>query len=251
MIIRTASFVRIPTLLLLVVFGSWFMLSGCSESNAQDKLDAKAFAAKLATTKGAELLDVRTPGEFSAGIIAGARNLDYNSGELSNAIPKLSKDVTYFVYCRSGARSASAASEMRKAGLTVVELKGGIGAWIDAGNTVSAPSSTESSAPAATGLTDKQFAELVGGSTPVLVDFNAPWCGPCKKLHPILDEIEKESNGKLKIVRINVDENTDLANAMKIGSIPLLHLYKNGKKVWENLGLVPKETITTAVKPFL
>ena len=82
--------------------------------------------------------------------------------------------------------------------------------------------------------------EVLKSSTPVLVDFWAPWCGPCVNLSPILDEIASEKGADLKIVKINVDENQNLAGAMGIQSIPAMFIVKDGKPVAHNLGALPK-----------
>jgi thioredoxin 1 len=82
----------------------------------------------------------------------------------------------------------------------------------------------------------------------VLVDFSAVWCGPCKKLAPIVSEIEQESKGSLKVIRIDVDENPELASALQISSIPLLHIYNKQELVWQNVGLVDKMVITEHLK---
>jgi thioredoxin 1 len=73
---------------------------------------------------------------------------------------------------------------------------------------------------------------LLQSSSVVLVDFNAKWCGPCKKMSPFLDELSKEYQDKAIVKKIDVDENKDLAISMEIEYLPLLILYKNGQEVW-------------------
>ncbi len=94
-------------------------------------------------------------------------------------------------------------------------------------------------------ITDDTFEEEVKNSNlPVLVDFWAPWCGPCRMVAPTLDEISDEYAGKVKIAKLNVDENPVKTAEYKIMSIPNMKLFKNGKIVDEIIGAVPKESIT-------
>lgn len=88
--------------------------------------------------------------------------------------------------------------------------------------------------------------EVLKESLPVLIDFNANWCGPCRMLRPILDEISKEYGG-VKIVSINVDDNEDLARKFGIMSIPCLVLIKNGQEVKRSVGLMPKSDLETFI----
>ncbi len=86
-------------------------------------------------------------------------------------------------------------------------------------------------------------AEVLKSDLPVLVDFWAPWCGPCKALNPIIQKVEDEVAGKVKIVKLNVDESPEIAGKYSIMSIPTLLLFKNGQISEQLIGLVPKEKI--------
>jgi thioredoxin 1 len=80
-----------------------------------------------------------------------------------------------------------------------------------------------------------------------IIDLHATWCGPCKKLSPILKEWVKAQNGKVELIEIDVDENQELAKAKNIESIPYLEMYKNGVKTWTSVGLIGKEELDKAL----
>jgi len=93
--------------------------------------------------------------------------------------------------------------------------------------------------------------EVLQSDTPVLVDFWAPWCGPCRMVAPIVEEISNEYEGKMKVVKINTDENQNIAATYGIRSIPTLGIFKDGKVVDAVIGAVPKQHIVEKIKPHL
>ena len=91
---------------------------------------------------------------------------------------------------------------------------------------------------------DNFEAEVLKSDIPVLVDFWATWCGPCQMVAPILEEIASENEGKLKVGKVNVDENRELAMQFRISSIPTMILFKNGEPVNMTLGFQTKDQLT-------
>src|SRR3990167_530742 len=92
-------------------------------------------------------------------------------------------------------------------------------------------------------VTDESFdAEVLKAEVPVLVDFWAPWCGPCKAVAPVVDELSKEYEGRLKVVKLNTDENPRTAQNYTIRGIPSLYIFKQGQVVETVVGAVPKST---------
>lgn len=93
--------------------------------------------------------------------------------------------------------------------------------------------------------------EVLQSSTPVLVDFWAEWCGPCKMLSPIIDQVASELAGKMKVAKLNVDESPDLAGQYNVMSIPTLLIFKNGEPVDQIVGAMPKDRLLAKINPHL
>jgi len=101
-------------------------------------------------------------------------------------------------------------------------------------------------------FTDATFdSEIKNATTPVLVDFWAEWCGPCRMVSPILEEIAKENEGKIIIGKLNVDENPKVAQALGITSIPTMNVYKGGQLVKTIVGAKPKPALLADLAAYL
>ena len=105
---------------------------------------------------------------------------------------------------------------------------------------------------AITTLTDETFKEVVGSAeTPMLVDFWAEWCGPCKQIAPILEELATEQDGRLAIGKLNVDDNLQVAQQFSVMSIPTLILFKDGEPVARLVGAKPKGALLQELSAYL
>ncbi len=87
------------------------------------------------------------------------------------------------------------------------------------------------------------FKDVVEGETPVLVDFYATWCGPCQMMPPILDEVKSHFKDKVRILKIDVDKNPKVAAAFQVRGVPSLFIFKNGKPVWQESGVIPARNL--------
>ncbi|GMI82968.1 hypothetical protein HRI_001966100 [Hibiscus trionum] len=102
------------------------------------------------------------------------------------------------------------------------------------------------------GVTEANWRELVVGSeTPVLVEFWAPWCGPCRMIEPVIAELAKEYAGKIACYKLNTDESPNIATEFGIRSIPTMLFFKNGEKKESIIGAVPKSTLAASIEKYV
>ncbi|MFM2249934.1 MAG: hypothetical protein RLZZ358_861 [Bacteroidota bacterium] len=94
----------------------------------------------------------------------------------------------------------------------------------------------------------KTFQELIEGDTPVLVDFFAEWCGPCKMMQPILEDTSKQLGGKVKILKVDVDRNPLAASRFQVRGVPTLLLFSKGEVVWRQSGVVPAHQLVQIIE---
>lgn len=94
------------------------------------------------------------------------------------------------------------------------------------------------------------FNAIINSETPVLVDFFADWCGPCKMLSPILKEVKNDLGDQVKIVKINVDSNASLAEKFQVRGVPTMLLFRNGKQLWRQSGVLQKQDIVNVINQY-
>ena len=221
-----------------------YSCSNGQSQNTQWNLSASDFASKIKELPSAPILDVRSPEEFSSGHLEKAVNSNWNGDTFNKDIASLDKSKPVFVYCLSGGRSSSAAAKMRSDGFKqVYEMDGGLMKW----RSVNLPEISGNKKPS-NSMSMEEYNALLNSDKLVLIDFYADWCAPCKKMQPYLNEISTDMADKVRVVRINADENQALCKELKIDALPVLQLYKNKNLIWKNVGFIEKAEVVKQLK---
>lgn len=231
---------------IILLFFTTLLFINCKEKTQEsssespkiivENIDPNTFSEKLQTSSNAQLIDVRTPEEFNSKHLENAINIDYNGTNFDTEIAKLDKTKPTFVYCLSGGRSSSAVVKMQELGFTeLYNMEGGMMKWNAlglGGNKIEKD-----------GMTQADFQKLLQTDKKVLIDFNAEWCGPCKRMAPYIEKLKEELKDDVIIISIDVDKNETLAADLKIESLPTLILYENQKSIWKNIGYISEEEL--------
>lgn len=222
----------------LLVLPFLFLSCQGQTSKSVQTIDVKSFAEKLKTTESPQLLDVRTPEEFSSEHIGDAVNVNWNAPDFVTKATKYDKSKPIFVYCKVGGRSIQAANKLAELGFTeIYNLDGGIMKWNAAGN--AKPSDK------IIGMCDQEYGELIKSSDRVMIDFNAKWCAPCQKMKPYILKFQSELKDQIKIVQLDADENKTIVEQLKLDGLPVIIVYEKGKEVWRNVGYISEEDLKT------
>lgn len=204
------------------------------------QVDVTVFGQKL-TSDNVQLLDVRTSEEFSQGYIPDAMLADWKEKEeFERRVSAMDKERPVLVYCLSGGRSKQAAEYLDRQGFKVWELKGGISAWKQEDKKVEGAVKAEQ-------ISEKAYQALLESSEYVLVDFGAPWCPPCRKMEPVLEEL-KEMHPELSVVNMNAGTQSELMKAHKVQELPTYILYKNGEQIWRDSGVIELSQFVEALQ---
>ncbi|GAB3490851.1 thioredoxin domain-containing protein [Spirosoma knui] len=220
-----------------------FLLLSSYAVQAQS-LQPDAFATQLQQQPSGQLIDVRTPGEFNGGHLIGAKNIDFRDAAFPQNLASLNKTKPVYVYCLSGGRSAEAAKLMREQGFAnVYELQGGYLKW----TTKLKPVEGAPSDASAKAVTPDQVQHIATSNRLVLVDFYAPWCAPCKKMMPLIEELQAKYAGKLVVVKADADASKALMQHYQVDEIPTLLFLKEGKPNQRLIGLQTLAMLTEII----
>ena len=183
---------------------------------------------------------MRTAREYQSSHLKNALQADWlNPQQFADRTQYLDKSKPVYVYCASGARSAEAAKWLLSKGFNNVQnLKGGISAWKMEGRSVEAVNSE-------TQMTLSKYTELSRSADIVLVDVGAEWCPPCKKMEPVLKQLQEEVGGRFSLVKVDGGIDIEVMKSLKVEGIPVFIVYKNGKEVWRKTGVVELKELKT------
>ncbi|WP_395050095.1 rhodanese-like domain-containing protein [Flavobacterium sp.] len=236
---------KFRSVFILLISFTLLSCNGQPSKNIQT-IAPEAFAKKINETPKAQILDVRTPEEFASEHIVNAINVNWLGDNFVSGAEKFDKSKPVFVYCKSGGRSAKASAKLAELGFkNIYNLDGGMMKWNAAELSTRAEGEQGEAKPSdkIIGMCSQEYAELLNTDKKVLIDFNAKWCAPCKKMAPYLDKMQKEMADKLVIIRLDADENKTLISEMKIDELPTLILYQNKEIIWKNSGYISEEDL--------
>lgn len=217
------------------------ILSTANISNCLSQvLSTDEFQKKYSETNNAQLLDVRTAGEFGGGHLTKALNIDYRSPDFIQKLNTLDKTKPVFVYCLSGGRSKAAAEVLKQNGFSsVYELQGGYLKWT--ANNLPVEGSKENTN--AKGYSKTEIETILKENDVVVLDFFASWCGPCIKMMPTVDKLSQELSGKVKFVKVDADASKAVIENYKVEEIPTFIIFKNGKQVKRSTGYLEEKAL--------
>lgn len=212
--------------------------SAAPRAGGVQHLGAAEWKAALDQKKGL-IVDVRTAGEYGRAHLAGSSLVDISDPKFAQKLDKMQKNRPVFVYCATGSRSAAAAKQMARMGFAeVYNMQGGIMTWLQAGLPVERGAATTGDSTA--GLEPAALDTLLAKENKVLVDYQTPWCAPCKAMAPVVDQLSAEWKGKAVVMRVDVDQSEALAAREKIQGVPVFVLYVGGKEKWRHAGEIAK-----------
>lgn len=224
---------------ILSFFCVLFIISCTAQTNTT--LTADEFE-KAISKEAVQILDVRTQGEYTSGHIKNTLWANWNDkDEFARRIAFVDKNKPVYVYCLAGGRSAAAAEKMRAMGFEkVYELKDGINAWKAANKNVEGVTSTKQ-------MTAEAFSLAINSSKIVLVDFGATWCPPCKKMEPVLKNLQTNNPGKFSLVKVDGGNDVDILKQYSVTSLPVFIIFKDGKQIWRKDGVAEEKEMAKAL----
>ena len=195
-------------------------------------------------------LDVRTAQEYSRGHIVNSTLIDLSDKELIKKISLLQKDKPIYLYCLSGSRSRILADYMVKNGFgKVYNLQQGLIDWQR--NRFPLQQSAAVTASKSKAFTAADFKTMLSSNQLVFIDFYAVWCAPCRTMSPVVDQLSDKYKQKVKIEKIDVEANRELAQSLDVQSIPGFMLFKNGQKIWTGTGVMSYDELAKLLEKHL
>jgi rhodanese-related sulfurtransferase/glutaredoxin len=209
----------------------------CNTDAQNAVMESNAFETAM-NSGNYQLLDVRTAGEYQTGHLKNALQADWNNqDQFVDRIKYLDKSKPLLVYCASGVRSGNAAKYLAGIGFANVQnLKGGLNAWKLEGRAFESAGNLAQ-------LSMEAYTESTKKSTTVLVDFGAEWCPPCKKMEPILKEVQADKTLQFSLVKVDGGNDIDVMKANQVSALPVFIIYKNGKEFWRKQGVVDAQEL--------
>ena len=224
----------------LFLMASFLMSCAQSSTSTSQVLKAAAYKEAIAA-KNIQVLDVRTAAEFNAGHIQNALQANWlDQKEFANRTQHLDKNLTVYVYCQVGARSASAQAALEAKGYNVINLEGGLSSWKMNGFPVEG---TVNKAQ----MSVEDLNTTTSSNKIVLVEIGGDWCPPCRKMLPVLETLKQKPAAPFYFLAVDGANDIDVMKSLNAEGLPTFILFKNGKETWRHEGLVTLEEFNAAL----
>jgi rhodanese-related sulfurtransferase len=220
--------------------GSFLISCAQTSTNASLTINAAAYKEAI-TAKNIQVLDVRTAAEFNAGHIQNALQANWlDQKEFANRTQHLDKNLTVYVYCQVGARSASAQAALEAKGYNVINLEGGLSNWKMNGFPVEGAANTAQ-------MSVEDLNTTTSSNKIVLVEIGGDWCPPCRKMLPVLEKLKQKPAAPFYFLKVDGANDIDVMKSLNAEGLPTFILFKNGKETWRHEGLVTLEEFNAAL----
>ena len=224
----------------LFLMASFLMSCAQSSTSTSQVLNAAAYKEAIAA-KNIQVLDVRTAAEFNAGHIQNALQANWlDQKEFANRTQHLDKNLTVYVYCQVGARSASAQAALKAKGYNVINLEGGLSNWKMNGFPVEGAANTAQ-------MSVEDLNTTTSSNKIVLVEIGGDWCPPCRKMLPVLEKLKQKPAAPFYFLKVDGANDIDVMKSLNAEGLPTFILFKNGKETWRHEGLVTLEEFNAAL----
>jgi rhodanese-related sulfurtransferase len=217
-------------------------LMSCAQTSTNASLTLNAAAYKEAiTAKNIQVLDVRTAAEFNGGHIKHALQANWlDQKEFTDRTQHLDKNLPVYVYCQAGARSASAQAALEAKGYKVINLEGGMSNWKMSGFPVDGAGDKAQ-------MRVEDLNTTTSSNKIVLVEVGADWCPPCRKMLPVLETLKQKPAAPFYFLRVDGGNDIEVMKSLNAEGLPTFILFKNGKEIWRQEGLVTVEEFNAAL----
>jgi rhodanese-related sulfurtransferase len=225
----------------ILIFTILFSMA-CEAQNSEVIHVSSAEFNDLISGNDGVLLDVRTIPEFFGGHIPNSEQMNYYAKDFKQSLLMLPKDKPIYIYCNTGYRSRKAANTLVENGYTeVYNLRRGIMEW----NLLDLPVVSDPSAGVVqeNRMDVPEFQALLQSDKPVLIDFYAPWCAPCRQMMPMVDSLGIEFQNSLQLVKINADASKELMRQIRLGTVPYFALIYRGEVLFSHEGMITRQQL--------
>ena len=224
----------------LFLMASFLMSCAQTSTSASLTLNAAAYKEAIAA-KNIQVLDVRTAAEFNGGHIQNALQANWlDQKEFTDRTQHLDKNLPVYVYCQAGARSASAQTALEAKGYKVVNLEGGMSNWKMNGFPVDGAGDKAQ-------MRVEDLNATTSSNKIVLVEVGGDWCPPCRKMVPVLEVLNQKPAAPFYFLRVDGGNDIEVMKSLNAEGLPTFILFKNGKEIWRQEGLVTVEEFNAAL----